>query len=144
MVSDHDLLLISTACAAISVVAAAFAVGFAWKTVSDTRVFHQEQERDTERARLLAIAETLAELASIAYTVGVGGGADFGLLRARHARFKAAVETTAEPIPVCRSLAAFPVPPEGRPYEEAGRMNSQTAAAADELHATIKRLAVSA
>ena len=139
--SDHDLLLTSTVCAAISVVAAAFAVGFAWKTVSDARAFHREQERDTERVRLLAIAETLADLAHIAYTVGIGGGADFGLLRARHARFKAAVETTAEAIPLCRSLAAFPLSPEGRPYEEAGQMNSQTAAAADELHAAIKRLA---
>lgn len=140
--SDHDLLLISTACAAVSVVAAAFAVGFAWKTVTDAKAFHQEQERDTKRSRLLAIAETLAELRSVAYTVAQGGRAEFGLLRARHARFQAGVETTAEPLSVCRSLAAFPLGPEGSfLYDAAGDVYRQTAAASDELHAAIKHLA---
>ena len=130
---DRLLLVLST-------LAAAAAAYYAAQAVRDARVFHQEQERDTERSRLLAIAETLAELRSVAYTVAQGGRAELGALRAYHARFGAAVETTAEPIPVCRSLAAFTLGDESGLGEAAGYVTSQTAAASDELHAAIQRL----
>jgi hypothetical protein len=62
-------------------------------------------------------------------------------MRARHATFKAAVETTAEPIRLCRILAAVTLGDDGGLYEMASYVNSQTAAPADELHTAIQRLA---
>jgi hypothetical protein len=50
---DRVLLVVSTG-------AAAFAAYYARGVVTDGRAFHQEQERDMERVRLLTIAGTLA------------------------------------------------------------------------------------
>lgn len=138
MTTDRLLLAASTLFAAI----AAF---YAFRAVSDARAFHREQERDAERERLHMIAVALGELAPVAYTVRVGGAAEFGLLRAMLARFRAAVETSSEPLPLCRGLAEYDLATShttaDSPWQaRGGEIEDRSRGAFDELHEAIRRL----
>ena len=130
----------STILLVLSTGLAAAATYYAYRAVTDGRAFHRDQERDADRSRLLAIAAVLAELESVADSVSTGAEALRGALRACLARFKIAVETTAEPIPLCRTLAAFPLGGERGLYQDGTEMHAQAVAASAELHDAIRHL----
>jgi hypothetical protein len=123
---------------AVSALAALVAAVCAYRAVTDGRAFHRELERDEARTRLLRIADALADLSSASFTVAGGGaGPSYGLFRAALARFRAAVETTADPIPSCRRLAAYDLDP-GRIYDDGQAVTEAAEAAFDELREAIR------
>jgi hypothetical protein len=128
-----------------SLLAAVAAAYYARGAVTDARAFHHEQERDIARERLHKVVDTLADLAPVAHTVGMGGAAEFGLLRAMLARFRATVATTAEPLPVCRALAGYDLDGshlgDPHPWQPRGRdIERESGGAFAELTAAIEHL----